>query len=229
MILKDIEKYAKRNWTQFLSSITVISDSGNNRGPLVTNGKVIYHFDSICESLFPTGLVPTSADGLSITADVLALVEFKSGFKQRITKRSFDAEKATCSYTGLVCNEYWELFFENQKRKREELITSIRFKAIESFITIEKKILPLCDDIETHRPLKVKFVVVIDEVGVDSMEDTLAELAGLGDIEDNCYVSIKQALSRLKTQVDAGGNAYYYDCIEVMSAQDFSNFLQMGT
>ena len=70
-------------------------------------------------------------------------------------------------------------------------------------------------------------MVVIDEDGIDSMEDTLAEIAGIDANRDNSFVSIKKALRRLKNQRDAIGNTYYYDNIEVMSIQDFYNHLRM--
>lgn len=227
MTTKNIQKYAESNWSQYLAPITEISKSGNERGSLINSEKTIYSFDDICRDLFPVGQVPASADGLSISADAIELIEFKTGFKQRVTKKNFDEQKGTCPRAGVVCEDYWNVFFDNQRRKIQELIASIRFKATESYIAIEKQVLPLCDNLEMQKTISIRFTVVVDEDGIDSMEDTLTELAGTEDVEDNCFKSIKQALSRLKGRQDAKGNTYYYDAIEVISAQDFSNRLRM--
>jgi hypothetical protein len=106
------------------------------------------------------------------------------------------------------------------------LIAAIRLKAIESYITIEKQVLPLCITSKTQKPLRIIFTVVIDEDGIDSMEETLAELAGVKTVRDNYFFSIKQALSRLNKQTSMDGSTYYYDAIEVLSAQDYSNQLK---
>ena len=62
---------------------------------------------------------------------------------------------------------------------------------------------------------------------IDSMEDTYSELAGNTDIEDNHFSAIRNALRRLVNQCDANGNAYFYDCIEVLSVQDYLNKLKL--
>lgn len=227
MITKDLQAYADRNWTKHKATITDISKFSDRRGSLVVSETLLYSFDNICLSMFPIGQAPTSTDGLAITQRAIQLIEFKSGFKQKITKRNFDAKKAVCESANRICEDYWNLFFKNQKRKKKELITSIRLKAIESYITLEKHVFPCCAEIELHKDIKIELMVVIDEDGIDSMEDTLAEVAGIDDSRDNSFVSIKNALRRLKSQHDAIGNTYYYDNIEVMSIQDFYSHLRM--
>ena len=183
----------------------------------------LYNFDSVCKSIFEPNTMPTSTDGLSFSSGTIELIEFKSGFKQRITKYNFNHEKGTCSHKGQVCKDYWDLFFKNQELKISQLISSIRFKAIESYITLEKRVFPLCQDVVT--PISLKLLVVID-----SIEDTYAELAGNSDTENtvakhNPLSAIRIALRRLKNLHDANNNDYLYDCIEVLSVQDYLNKL----
>ena len=226
MITKDVQAYAISNWGKYLSPITELSK--NNDGvSLVDSSVELYNFDDISQSLFARGKKPTSADGLGFNDLTMELVEYKSGFKQRITKNNFDPAKGRCPDPDMnrVCEDYWKLFFKNQQTNISELISSIRNKAIESYISLEKQVFPRCQD--SCRPMRLKLVVVIDEDGIDSMEDTYAELAGNNNAEDNHFSAIKNALQRLVNHRDAEGNAYFYDCIEVISVQDYLNKLKL--
>lgn len=227
MIKKDLQAYAISKWGSYLGSVSELSK--NNQGiSLVESSIKLYNFDSVCESIFKSNIKPTSTDGLNFSTGTIELIEFKSGFKQRITKYNFNHEEGKCPHKGQVCKKYWDLFFKNQELKIDQLISSIRFKAIESFITLEKKVFPFCQDVVT--PISLKLVVVIDEDVIDSIEDTYAELAGNTDNENtvaknNPLSRIRSALRRLTNQYDANNNAYLYDCIEVLSVQDYLNKL----
>lgn len=220
MVMKDLQSYASGNWAAHMASITKISKIGNSRCSLVNNSTMIYNFDGICKSMFPAE-TPSSVDGLSIRGNSIELIEFKSGFKQKITKETLDPKKSLCEKTRAYCQDYWDLFFENQDRKKAELTSSIRSKAIESYITLEKHIFPCCSDITNRKPIKIELIIVIDEDEIDSMEDTLAELSEPGKDIDNCIASIRQSLKRLNNRTDARGSTYYYDNIKVMSAYEF--------
>lgn len=228
MITKDVQAYAISNWGDYLSSVTELSKSGNGVS-LVQSSVKLYNFDDICKSLFASSKVPTSADGLDFNGRTrtMELVEYKSGFKQRITKHNFDPAKGRCPAPDVnrVCEDYWKLFFKNQQTNISELISSIRNKAVESYVTLEKQVFPLCQD--TKRPMQLKLIVVIDEDEIDSMEDTYLELTGSTVAEDNHFSAIKSALHRLVNQHDADGNAYFYDYIEVLSVQDYLNKLKL--
>ncbi len=214
-----IQEYAKTNWKEYAQPFTEISKNSYTKTPLVKDDTIAYNFDLICKSIFSEDKTPASADGLSIYSHYIELVEFKTGFKQRITKENFDIQKGQCEETGKVCDLYWKLFFDNQKRKIKELISSIRLKAIESYITLEKHLFPLCiDDINS---MNIHLTIVIDEDGIDEMEDTLAELSGSETNGENIYQDIRRSLSRLHKTADAKGKPYYYDNIDIISFKDF--------
>ena len=215
-----IREYAETNWKEFAQPFTEISKNNHSKTPLVKNDTIAYNFDLICKSIFDNDKIPASADGLSIYSHYIELVEFKTGFKQIITKENFDIQKGKCEETGKVCDSYWNLFFDNQKRKIKELITSIRFKAIESYITLEKQLFPLCTDDDINS-IKIHLTIVIDEDGIDEMEDTLAELSGSVTKGKNIYQEIRRSLSRLNKTADAKGKSYYYDNIDIISFKDF--------
>lgn len=225
MLTKDLLSYAETSWGNFKATVSVISENDHTHVPLVTGDELLFHFDKISEALYTQEKAPTSADGLEVTSQCVELIEFKSGFKRKITKNNFDEILGRCEDGNKVCALYWNLFFKEQKKEISELISSIRFKAIESYITLEKHIFPKCQQTDVHIPLK--FVVVIDEEEIDNMEDTLAGLAGKDDVKDNHFSAIRSALRRLIGQRDAGGSEYYYDSIEVLSVRDFSNHLRL--
>ena len=215
-----IQEYAETNWKEYAQPFTEISKNNDTQTPLVKNDTIAYNFDLICQSLFKKDKVPASADGLFISSQYIELVEFKTGFKQRITKENFDIQKGKCDEVGKICDLYWDLFFENQGRKIKELIASIRLKAIESYITLEKQLFPLCTDDDIYS-MKIHLTIVIDEDGIDEMEDTLAELSGSVTKGTNIYQKIRRSLSRLNKTADAKGRSYYYDNIDIISFKDF--------
>lgn len=225
MVTKDLLKYAESNWNEFRSTVSVISKNEHTQSPLVDREESLFHFDKISESLYLQGKAPTSADGMMITANCIELIEFKSGFKKRITKDSFDKDKGRCQDGNKVCDAYWQLFFKEQAKETAELISSIRLKAIESYTTLEKHILPKCE--ETPTRISLKFLIVIDEDEVESMEDTLAELAGSVNIKNNHFSTIRQSLHRLVGRRSLEGNDFYYDAVNVLSVNDFSNHLRI--
>lgn len=224
MIQKDLSTYAATNWSGFLAPVTELSKEHQNQVPLVEHSAQLYSFDDICSALFSGKNVPTSADGIEITDKSVRFVEFKSGFRKKISRRNFDEEKACCEAIQAVCNEYWNLFFKNQEKETSELIASIRFKALESYLTLEKQLLPHCPD--APQPIPVIFTAVIDGDAIENMVDTLTELSGKRGTKNTSIAKVRKALNRLAGLQDADGNVYCYDKIEVLSARDYKNQLQ---
>ena len=223
MVAIDMNTYAEENWSDHKKSVTDISKSRNSS--LVENDMELYCFDDICSDLYDKDKKPTSADALIIDGKNIELVEFKSGFKNKITKENFNTERGKCQKIGEICEDYWKLFFDKRKKEVNELILSIRIKAVESYITLEKIIFPCCR--LSDEPMCLQFLVVIDEDSVDGIEDTLADLAGVPEIKDNAYTSIRKSLKRLIRCQDMRGNQYFYDDIKVLSVTDFENYLHL--
>lgn len=223
MVAIDINTFAEENWSGYKKSVTDISKSKD--ASLVENDMELYCFDDICANLYDHDKKPTSADAFIIDGKNIELVEFKSGFKNKLTKKNFDKERGKCPKTKEICEDYWKLFFDKRKKEGDELILNIRIKAVESYITLEKHIFPSCPPSEI--PMSLKFLVVIDEDGVDGMEDTLAELAGAKKVKNNPYTSIRKSLRRLVVCRDKDGNQYFYDNVEVLSVMDFQNHLRL--
>ena len=192
MIAKDLFKYAISNWSCYKTSLTEISKNDTGH-PLVESSIEAYNFDKIVKDLFPHADCPSSTDGVKFVGNSIQLIEFKSGFKQKISKQNFDVNKGTCTKSQKVCPDYWNIFWENQERKINQLVESFKLKAIESYILLEKKVFPLCDDIE--KPNNIILSIVIDEDGVDGIEDILADVAECQPDTNNCLISIKKHLN----------------------------------
>ena len=70
-------------------------------------------------------------------------------------------------------------------------------------------------------------VVVIDEDPVEGIEDTYSELAKNAETDENHFTAVRNALRRLTNLQDATGKIYFYDSVEVLSAQDYMNKLKL--
>ena len=219
MIEKDLQKYAEDNWGGYMQSVTELSARDDGAGSLVESGAVMYNFDAITESLSPPGKQPASVDALAVSAKAVDLIEFKTGFRRRITKENYNEDLLRCErISGNVCQEYRDLLFKEQEKEVEVLRAAMRDKAVESYITLEKMILPLCADADVHIPLRL--TAVIDFAPDEGIEDTLAELACAAP-DDNPFTSLRSSLQRLTGLCDAAGERYYFDEISVLSAEDF--------
>lgn len=223
MIAKNLNKYAISNWGCYKTSITEASKTDKGI-PLIKYDVEVYNFDEIVKDLFPHTDCPTSTDGICFQKNSIQLIEFKSGFKQKISKQNFDVEKGTCPKSKEVCTDYWNVFWENQDRKICQLVDSIKLKAVESYILLDKKFFTVCEDTETLYDVVLN--VVVDEDGVDGIEDILAEVAESQPDTDNCLISLKKALKRFEKQKDAEGNDYLYDRIQVYSATEYLRVLK---
>ena len=221
MTTRNLEQFAIMNWSEHIRSVKKISENTNGVS-LVDSDTKIFSFDEIVKCTFPHRDLPTSADGIDFKKDEIYVVEFKSGFKQKITKDKFDESKAKCDITKKVCGDYWGVFWENQSLKKDQLIDSIKLKAIESYMILEKHYFPQCS---CDKEKKLVFIAVIDEDGVDGIEDSMAEVAGVEVKSENCFKSIKQALNRLTNRSDINGSTYLYDKVLVKSVVEYKKTL----
>lgn len=227
MAKQDVENYVTANWGQHQETVTELSKEQKKGTSLVLADTQMYNFDKITKDIYATkkNAMPTSADALTFSKKHILFVEFKSGFKKKVKKNALDKERAKCEKIDDICSDYWKVFFKNQEAETIGLINSLQMKAADSYITLEKQILPECKG-DNSRVL-VDLWVIIDEDEIDYMEDTLASLAQkpTGE-ENNIFERIRKALSRYLRQQDANGKRYYYESIHVLSARDYENYLK---
>lgn len=226
MLLKDLEQFSENNWHSFYSTVTETSREDQSDTSLVISDCTVIDFDKVCLSLFLTQKLPTSVDAIRLRPRTIELIEFKTGFRQKITRESFDPLKGKCKKFDkeIECDDYWDLFFENQERKKNQLISSIRLKAIESIVTLEKHILPQCQDLPKGEQSRIVLTVVVDIDPIDAYEDMLSDLTEEKEKSNTNTISdIRKALGRLMGVNDIHGNIYYFDQINVMSGPEFKS------
>lgn len=225
MIDKDLQQYFAQAWQgdTYIKPLSEISKPDNKKPPLVDRHEKIYCFDCISEKLYEKDK-PCSVDGLFFYKNKAYFVEFKTGFKKKITRKNYNEEKAMCPENKHPCKFYRDLFFKNQDKETEELKTSIKFKAIESYITLEKQILPCCQE---GGKCELVLLVVVDVEAIEDYENILSELGEehtpSKTNNSNEIDSISNALNNYRRKKDkhSPSNDYYYDKIQVMSADEF--------
>ena len=202
MITKDIAAYANKNWAFYRKSAAELSK--NNKGkPLVDDKTLMYCFDKITDSLFSKDCKPASADALHMQKNgVVLLIEFKRGF---------------------------DISAPRDSKERDILNKSLQIKALESYLTLEKKIFPLCNDFADRKERRLKYWVVVDTGPTNDTQTMLANISGKGESRQNPLKSIEQALRRFRNQRDATGQSYLYDEIKAISYREFSRYLKPGT
>lgn len=258
----NLSDYLKSKYSFSQKTITEISKSDNGKGSLVECDKKMYCFDDISTDIYSKDK-PASMDGIIVIGKEIFLVEFKSGFRQLITKKNYDPQRMICPRyeskcsktkkkcsdfeipklkekkcreTGKICfksvnycEDYGKQFLNLKEKEKNELYQSIRMKAIESYITLEKEIFPLCA--ESKKSLKLNLVIVIDGNGDDANVYMIEDLSGketLRQISDkeNDFFKLKESLAKYERKKDCNGNDYYYDTVKVMNPTEFKRFAE---
>lgn len=232
MISKNIFEYLQRCYPSDMKTITELSKRSDSGKSLVCSESKLYDFDKISQGFFDASCCPASIDAIFATMEEVVFVEFKSGFKKTVKKDSLNSEKAKCKEVTskeYVCTDYWDLFFKNQKNETTILIDSLKLKAVESYFTLEKKVFSNCVELESGRKIPIKYYVVIDEDGIDVMEDTLGALSGVSASENNSFENIRKSLKRYINPKDAEDEQYLYQEIYVLSVKEFLKKVELCT
>ena len=208
MTAKDVAAYANKRWVFYRKTAEKLSEDDPGI-PLVDNKTLMYCFDDIVGSLFSKNK-PASVDVLHIMKDrTILLIEFKRGFDRVFLRDNEESGK----------ND------QNKLKKKElaELRTSLQMKAVESYIVLEKRIFPLCDDCEKKR--RLRYWVVVDIPPINTTGAILESLALKKNSQSNPFANLEQSLRRFRSQRDALNQDYFYDEIKVISFQEFSKYL----
>ena len=220
MITKDIKSHLADKYSEHLDTISNMSKSDKGQ-ILVKDERKLYNFDKITEALYRKN-TPESADSIYATKRKIYFVEYKSGFKKKISKDNFKKESMICpddEKKEKYCEPYADLFFKNQKNEDKILRNSIHMKAIESYMTFMKEIAPNCIDDGVRK--NIIFCVVVDDESMDKTEDILNDLAKKSS-DTNARTRLRQSLSRLCNNSEKD---YYFDEIKVFSPYEFKNFV----
>ena len=220
MTINDLEIYFNKTWNgkDFRGTVTKLSKPKKG-SPLVKSNFEMFDFDAIMRFVSKPEQ-PSSVDGVYFSNGNLHLVEFKTGFYQKIRKGrfDFDEEEAKCPHIKSICDDYWKQFTDRQDREIDILYDSLKLKALETYLFLEKKIGFIKNK---SAPGRVILSIVIDVNGIDGLEAGLSELADGNDSIDN----VKKSMHRFKNQRDINDNIYCYDEINVYSNVGFSSII----
>ncbi len=217
MKINNLETYFNQKWNNkdFRGTVTQLSKSGKGKS-LVKSEFEMFNFDAIMRFVSKPEQ-PSSVDGVYFSKGNLHLVEFKTGFYQKVRKgrADFDEEAAKCEHSNSICKAYWKQFTDRQDREIDILYDSLKLKALETYLFLEKKIGFIKDKSDSGR---VILNIVIDANGIDGME------AALSDLADNVdsISRVQSSMRRFEKQKDINKNIYCYDEINVYSGVGFS-------
>ncbi len=218
MTINELESYFNKKWNSkdFRESVTQLSKSDKGYS-LVKSKFEMFNFDAITQDIYESEQ-PSSVDGIYFSKGNLHLVEFKTGFYQKVRKgrSDFNDNTAKCDCLGSVCDKYWNEFTKRQDKEIEILLDSLKLKALETYLFLEKQIGFIKNKSDSGR---VILQIVIDENGIDGME------TGLSDLADSSISRVNKSMQRFKKQRDINQNIYCYDEIEVYTGDGFSHIL----
>ena len=220
MTINELETYFNQNWNKkdFRGTVTKLSKSDNGKS-LVKSEFEMFNFDAIMRFVSDPEQ-PSSVDGIYFSNGNLHLVEFKTGFYKKTQKGRSDFNEITtkCDAIDSICDKYWNEFTKRQKKERQILFDSLKLKALETYLFLEKKIGFVKNKADSGR---VILNIVIDENGIDGMFSGLAEVAN----SNNSIDSVQKSMRRFKSQKDINENIYCYDEINVYSNVGFSSII----
>ena len=220
MTINELETYFNQNWNKkdFRGTVTKLSKSDNGKS-LVKSEFEMFNFDAIMRFVSAPEQ-PSSVDGIYFSNGNLHLVEFKTGFYKKIQKGRSDFNEITakCDAIDSICDKYWNEFTKRQKKERQILFDSLKLKALETYLFLEKKIGFVKNKADSGR---VILNIVIDENGIDGMFSGLAEVAN----SNNSIDSVQKSMRRFKSQKDINENIYCYNEINVYSNVGFSSII----
>lgn len=226
MFTDGIASYFGETYSNLLEEVSQLSssDSGNI---LVDDNRKLYCFDKISEQIYEKkrGEGSASADAVYITKKGIVFVEFKGGFKRRISKDTLNPAMLACPDDATkTCNEFGKMLIKIGKKEVEELLDSLKMKAIESYITLFTQIIPLSGVNDAE--YRIAFCVVTDDY-VEKTEDIMNELAGISTrkTSSNTTTSIRNSLKRFVQRKTADGKNLFYDEVKVFSPHEFKSYL----
>lgn len=199
---------------------------------MVECDKKAYSFDKLAD-LYLGATCPhklCSADALyieqGIKKDKLYIIEFKTGFKDKISDDNFDEQLMTCKKLDppRLCEEYKKIFFKKREKEKEVLIASLHEKATESYILLCHSLFPQCE--ETQKQYQLIFAAVIDDVNNDPIEAIERVYDDLTEPEksDNPVTESKISLKKYMAK-DTSGNPIMYDKAFVWSVEYFNEII----
>lgn len=213
----DIQKYFSQNSS--LKKFTQLSENKGTHIPLVVNDTLAYDYEECVAPLFRNEALKM-VDAVYVKDNTIFFIEFKGGFVLDIRLDNFDMSRWYCKDAEKTCEQAVKIFLKNQELKISELISSINGKLLETFVTINSLILPLCDTCDGT--FRTSYVAVVDEMSrpLGAMEEALNDLSEIESNTINPISNLKASVKKYRL-ADSNGENVFFDSIEVWNLDEF--------
>ncbi len=191
--------------------------SSNDSGEALINIEDnAFNFDRITEKLFGGTSIFCSADALYIGKRSLYLIEFKRGFSRDLDTEKMEPDDKECKKCNYYIREFYKQLYKNIEQGKEVLLQNIHLKAIESYYTLVKMILPICKSERSN--IRLIFIVVID-----------ASTDPLAAYEEMNYdlASLNQSISKYR-KTDENEKPLFYDYTTTLDTKGFEKAFKEG-
>lgn len=169
---------------EYTKKVAELSKSQDGKS-LVTGDFSAYSFDDIFKK-YKNSQKLHSIDAVVPYDDKIILIEFKSGFEDKINKETFDKKtyekNKFCDKQNLECenlvnflNDYYHLFYKKRMSEKQELISSLKLKLYDAIFFIKNSIFPKCT--QKRRNIEIVYLIVVDSIYVQSRENTIMGLS----------------------------------------------------
>ena len=213
--------------TNYQKKVEELSKSQDGKS-LVSGDFLAYSFDDIFKKDKKTQKLH-SVDAVVPYEDKLVLIEFKSGFEDKVNKNTFKKsqheENKLCDKDNKDCKKlidflsyYYKLLYEKRKSQKLELVSSLKLKLYDAVFFVKNNVFPNCS--QKRKDLEIIYIIVVDSLYIESRENTVS-----GVNKDNILTPGKSVLIQSKMNVcqrlfDAE-NKPLCDKLVVVTAEEF--------
>lgn len=227
MINKNIAQYFRIKWSAHYKTVTETSKIDDTKSLVIANNQE-YKFDDIIQETFSDNNCPNSVDAVRFVDNGCFFVEYKSGFRDNITVKNLQSPVKCTDYQGVECTRFYEFYCDARNKAKGALILALEMKAIESYVFLEKYILPLSGKPEDKIPLILHIVIDIDPVErmIEIQKEVLTEKESKNINIKKINDSFKRLKNCFKSYNKSYNDDYYFDEVKVWSSSEYEIYLK---
>lgn len=198
--VEDIFKEKFKDYIISYKQASKYKGKDDNEVYLVSAEETTYWFDKIVEDKWGAKR-GYSVDAISALKNNIILIEFKTGFQDNINLSNYRQKptsttcvqtKKHCSSLGCYYYQYYDEFFKKRSALKNELLSVLELKLMESIAFLKKVILKEynIDD------LKINYLVVVDSTYMQQQNSTIMGI--------NCTCLKENDWDRRKVETNGG-------------------------
>ena len=218
-----LQTYLHNNYNSLLETVTELSKT--DKKEFIKNTTMLYNFDKMICSFYRDTNKPKSADALYIIDNVILFIEFKTGFKDKVTIRDIDENKFCCHcMLHNICKEKFQYYIQYKDLHKKDKSKSLFLKIAESYIFFKENFLPIYmhSITEGKYNYKFKFWIVVDSP-VDAIQAGYKKNNNENEkkTKNNIILGLQEKVKRFYDKT----NKSYYEEILVLNQYEFTSKL----